>query len=163
MTTVFPPQPSAWPHLWIENKNTNIQIQLLESPIPPAPPAPSQKASSGGISGTKRGSIDPLVSKQPEKFGIRKKRRQKNHKKREKKHHFFLNQQTKNLNIVISYDIASSSASSTSAPLPRDFFASPMTVCKCKRVRPVKEKYYSKFKQNEIKTQSQFRWQTPDQ
>ena len=45
-------------------------IQLLESPIPapaPAPAAaPSQKASSGDISGTKRGSIDPLVSKRPE-------------------------------------------------------------------------------------------------
>ena len=46
-------------------------IQLLESPIPapapaPAPAAaPSQKASSGDISGTKRGSIDPLVSKRP--------------------------------------------------------------------------------------------------
>ena len=48
-------------------------IQLLESPIPAAPaaaaaPAPSQKASSGDISGTKRGIIDPLVSKQPEKI-----------------------------------------------------------------------------------------------
>ena len=46
-------------------------IQLLESPIPapapPAPPAPSQKASSDDISGTKRGTIDPLVSKRPEK------------------------------------------------------------------------------------------------
>ena len=46
------------------------QIQLLESPIPAAPaaPAPSQKASSGDISGTKRGIIDPLVSKQSEKI-----------------------------------------------------------------------------------------------
>ena len=46
-------------------------IQLLESPIPapaPAPPAPSQKASSDDISGTKRGTIDPLVSKRPEKI-----------------------------------------------------------------------------------------------
>ena len=46
-------------------------IQLLESPIPapppPPPPAPSQKASSDDISGTKRGTIDPLVSKRPEK------------------------------------------------------------------------------------------------
>ena len=44
-------------------------IQLLESPIPaPAPAAPvSQKASSDDISGTKRGTIDPLVSKRPEK------------------------------------------------------------------------------------------------
>ena len=42
-------------------------IQLLESPIP-APPAPSQKASSDDISGTKRGTIDPLVSKRPEKI-----------------------------------------------------------------------------------------------
>ena len=50
-----------------------MSIQLLESPIPAAPPAPaappSQKASSDDISGTKRGSIDPLVSKQPELFG----------------------------------------------------------------------------------------------
>ena len=38
-------------------------IQLLESPIPPAPARPSQKASSGDISGTKRGIIDPPVSK----------------------------------------------------------------------------------------------------
>ena len=44
-------------------------IQLLESPIPAAPPAaPSQKASSDDISGTKRGTIDPLVSKRPEKI-----------------------------------------------------------------------------------------------
>ena len=45
-------------------------IQLLESPIPAAPAAaapPSQKASSDDISGTKRGTIDPLVSKRPEK------------------------------------------------------------------------------------------------
>ena len=42
-------------------------IQLLESPIPTAAPVrPSQKASSGDISGTKRGIIDPLVSKRPE-------------------------------------------------------------------------------------------------
>ena len=44
-------------------------IQLLESPIPaaaaPAAP-PSQKASSDNISGTKRGTIDPLMSKRPE-------------------------------------------------------------------------------------------------
>ena len=45
-------------------------IQLLKSPIPAAAapaPAPSQKASSDDISGTKRGTIDPLVSKRPEK------------------------------------------------------------------------------------------------
>ena len=49
--------------------NTQVQIQLLESPIPAPPAAPvSQKASSDGISGTKRGTIDPLVSKRPEKF-----------------------------------------------------------------------------------------------
>ena len=38
--------------------------------IPPAPAAaaPSQKASSDDISGTKRGTIDPLVSKRPEKI-----------------------------------------------------------------------------------------------
>ena len=48
-----------------------IHIQLLESPIPapPAPaPAPSQKASSDDILGTKRGTIDPLVSKRQEKI-----------------------------------------------------------------------------------------------
>ena len=45
-------------------------IQLLESPIPTTTPATttSQKASSGDISGTKRGIIDPLVSKRPEKI-----------------------------------------------------------------------------------------------
>ena len=49
-----------------------IFTQLLESPIPPsaaaAPARPSQKASSGDIPGTKRGIIDPLVSKRPEKI-----------------------------------------------------------------------------------------------
>ena len=52
-------------------KISNV-IQLLESPIPAAaaaaPPPPSQKASSDDISGTKRGTIDPLVSKRPEKI-----------------------------------------------------------------------------------------------
>ena len=50
-------------------------IKLLESPIPAPPPpapaapaAPSQKASSDDTSGTKRGTIDPLVSKRPEKI-----------------------------------------------------------------------------------------------
>ena len=47
-------------------------IQLLEYPNPtapaPAPARPSQKPSHGDISGTKRGIIDPLVSKQPEKI-----------------------------------------------------------------------------------------------
>ena len=50
-------------------------IKLLESPIPAPPPpaadapaAPSQKASSDNILGTKRGTIDPLVSKRPEKI-----------------------------------------------------------------------------------------------
>ena len=46
-----------------------VHIQLLESPIPTTTTtaAVSQKASSDDISGTKRGTIDPLVSKQPEK------------------------------------------------------------------------------------------------
>ena len=46
-------------------------IKLLESPIPAAaaaPAAPSQKAHCDNISGTKRGTIDPLVSKRPEKI-----------------------------------------------------------------------------------------------
>ena len=42
-------------------------IQFLESPIPATTPA-SQKASSGDILGTKRGIIDPLVSKRLEKI-----------------------------------------------------------------------------------------------
>ena len=48
---------------------TNIcqTIKLLESPIPATAPTPSQKAHFDNISGTKRGSIDPLVSKRPEK------------------------------------------------------------------------------------------------
>ena len=41
-------------------------IKLLESPIP-ATATSSQKAHFDNISGTKRGSIDPLVSKRPEK------------------------------------------------------------------------------------------------
>ena len=45
-----------------------MQIKLLESPIPTAAaPASSQKAHFDDISGTKRGTIDPLVSKRPEK------------------------------------------------------------------------------------------------
>ena len=46
-----------------------ITIKLLESPIPTAtaPTASSQKAHFDNISGTKRGTIDPLVSKRPEK------------------------------------------------------------------------------------------------
>ena len=47
-------------------KKLSSTIKLLESPIPPAP-TPSQKAHFDNISGTKRGSIDPLVSKRPEK------------------------------------------------------------------------------------------------
>ena len=59
----------------------NIHIQLLESPIPaPAAAAVSQKASSDDISGTKRGSIDPLVSKRPEKI-LKKKLKIKREKK----------------------------------------------------------------------------------
>ena len=43
-------------------------IKLLESPIPTtAATASSQKAHFDDISGTKRGTIDPLVSKRPEK------------------------------------------------------------------------------------------------
>ena len=46
-----------------------ITIKLLESPIPAAAAAaPSQKAHCDNISGTKRGTIDPLVSKRPEKI-----------------------------------------------------------------------------------------------
>ena len=44
-----------------------LHIQLLESPIP-TPTTMSQKASSGDISGTKRGSIDPLVSTTGKQF-----------------------------------------------------------------------------------------------
>ena len=47
----------------------NIQINLLEYPSPATTaPCPSQKPSHGDISGTKRGIIDPLVSKRSEKF-----------------------------------------------------------------------------------------------
>ena len=59
-------------------------IQLLESPIPAPPAAPSsQKASSDNISGTKRGTVDPLVSKRPEKI-LNKKIQKKRRKKRSK-------------------------------------------------------------------------------
>ena len=50
--------------------NCHFYIKLLESPIP-APTAASatssQKAHFDNISGTKRGTIDTLVSKRPEK------------------------------------------------------------------------------------------------
>ena len=49
-----------------------LHIKLLESPIPTAaaaaPTASSQEAHFDDISGTKRGTIDPLVSKRPEKI-----------------------------------------------------------------------------------------------
>ena len=63
----------------------DYEIQLLESPIPAsaAAPAVSQKASSDDIEGTKRGRIDPLVSKQPEK--ILNKKVKKKERKKEKK------------------------------------------------------------------------------
>ena len=52
-------------------KVLGVAIKLLESPIPAAAAAaaapPSQKAHCDNISGTKRGTIDPLVSKRPEK------------------------------------------------------------------------------------------------
>ena len=48
------------------SQQTIIFIKLLESPIPPTA-APSQKAHFDDISGTKLGTIDPLVSKRPEK------------------------------------------------------------------------------------------------
>ena len=57
-----------------------FEIQLLESPSPAAP-APSQKASSDDISGTKRGTIDPLVSKRPEKILNKKKQNKNTHTK----------------------------------------------------------------------------------
>ena len=59
-----------------------FRIQLLESPIPAAPAAapapPSQKASSDDISGTKRGTVDPLVSKRLEKIPKKKIQKKKN-------------------------------------------------------------------------------------
>ena len=61
--------PTGWSKSWLSSYRIT---QLLKSPIPAAAaaaPAPkSQKASSDDISGTKRGTIDPLVSKRPEKF-----------------------------------------------------------------------------------------------
>ena len=65
----------------ILNWNLAVEhIQLLESPIPAAPPAPSQKASSDDISGTKRDTIDPLVLKWAEKI-LNKKIKKKNGQK----------------------------------------------------------------------------------
>ena len=55
--------------------NIRHVIQLLESPIPTTTTTPtpttttSQKAKSGDILGTKRGSIDPLVSERPKNSG----------------------------------------------------------------------------------------------
>ena len=66
--------------LSLEGNSLQHSIQLLESPIPAAP-AVSQKASSDDISGTKRSTIDPLVSKRPEKI-LNKKIKKKDVKKR---------------------------------------------------------------------------------
>ena len=58
---------SAWLALFVIYKYSDQwYIKLLESPIPAAT-ASSQKAHFDDISGTKRGTIDPLVSKRPEK------------------------------------------------------------------------------------------------
>ena len=65
-----------------------VAIQLPESPIPTTStttPTTSQKASSGYILGTKRGIIDPLVSKRPENFEEEKKVRKKISKELSKK------------------------------------------------------------------------------
>ena len=54
----------------ISNISDILDIKLLESPIPATATtatASSQKAHFDNISGTKRGTIDPLVSKRPEK------------------------------------------------------------------------------------------------
>ena len=57
-----------------DRREGRTEVKLLESPIPAAaaaaaaPAAPSQKAHCDNISGTKRGTIDPLVSKRPEKI-----------------------------------------------------------------------------------------------
>ena len=53
----------------VSKKLMMINIKLLESPIPATATATasSQKAHFDNISGTKRGTIDPLVSKRPEK------------------------------------------------------------------------------------------------
>ena len=58
---------SSWLQIVFKHLNFTL-IKLLESPIPAPAPPPSQKASSDDISGTKRGTIDPLVSKRPEKI-----------------------------------------------------------------------------------------------
>ena len=63
----------------LQTKNASFDIQLLESPIPTTTaPVVSQKAPSDDISGAKRGTIDPLVSKRPEKILNKKKKRKKN-------------------------------------------------------------------------------------
>ena len=95
MTTWYSPGWSKWQFLWcwwcafgdgcysgghwsmfgyffLYNIFNMDNIQLLEYPIHPAAPRPSQKASHGNISGTKRSIIDPLVSKRPEKIWMRK-------------------------------------------------------------------------------------------
>ena len=62
--------------------NLFLFIQLLESAIPTTTSTPaSQKASSGDISGTKRGIIDPLVSNQPEKILNKKIQKRKKERK----------------------------------------------------------------------------------
>ena len=61
-------RPHKFLHIGITVAEILFLIKLLESPIPTATaPTPSQKAHFDNISGTKRGSIDPLVSKRPEK------------------------------------------------------------------------------------------------
>ena len=63
-------QGCAFSRLWAVSTQSRTEIKLLESPIPATATtatASSQKAHFDNISGTKRGTIDPLVSKQPEK------------------------------------------------------------------------------------------------
>ena len=72
----------------------HLPIQLLDYPIPLVPLSSctcmSQKPSHGDISGTKRGIIDLLVSKRPEKSKLKRLRKLKRIVKNKRKLKIFL-------------------------------------------------------------------------
>ena len=67
--------PGRGPKLNLMTQIDNLTPRIRKSCCSPATASLSQKASHGNILGTKRGIIDPLVSKRPKKFWIKNKKR----------------------------------------------------------------------------------------